>query len=206
MLPDIEKLLQLQIADKEIRKLQEEIAALPKRVAVIESKLASTKAQLEKARTAAKADETNRKKFEAAIADLQGKISKYRDQSLAVKTNDQYKAFQHEIEFCNTEIRSSEDRILDLMSESESLDKNVKSAEAALKVEKAEVEGEKQQAHLRQQALVPRQRFERRQIDVPREEPVRIPRVAREQPVQILGLQIASVRFEEFGDAIVRRH
>ena len=29
MLPDIEKLLELQIADKEIRKLQDEVAALP---------------------------------------------------------------------------------------------------------------------------------------------------------------------------------
>ena len=32
----IEKLLQLQIADQEIRKLQEEIAELPRRIAVIE--------------------------------------------------------------------------------------------------------------------------------------------------------------------------
>ncbi len=88
MLPDIEKLLELQTADKEIRKLQDEVAALPKRVAVIEQKLAGTKAHLEKVRLAAKGDEANRKNFEANIKDLQGKISKYRDQSLDVKTND----------------------------------------------------------------------------------------------------------------------
>jgi vacuolar-type H+-ATPase subunit D/Vma8 len=35
MLPDIENLLQLQEADREIRRLNEEIAALPKRVAAI---------------------------------------------------------------------------------------------------------------------------------------------------------------------------
>ena len=85
MLPDIEKLLELQVADREIRKLQEEIAALPKRVVAIEEKLAGTKARLEKARVAAKADEASRKKFESTIQDLQGKISKYRDQSLDVK-------------------------------------------------------------------------------------------------------------------------
>jgi len=50
MLPDIDKLLELQIADKEIRRLRDEVAALPKRVAVIEQKLAGTKAHLEKAR------------------------------------------------------------------------------------------------------------------------------------------------------------
>src|SRR5258708_26947013 len=56
MLPDIDKLLELQLADKEIRKLQDEVAALPKRVAVIEQKLAGTNAQLEKARNTAKGD------------------------------------------------------------------------------------------------------------------------------------------------------
>ena len=44
MLPDIEKLLDLQIADQEIRKLQEEIAELPRRIAAIELKLAGTRA------------------------------------------------------------------------------------------------------------------------------------------------------------------
>src|SRR6202171_1712873 len=103
MLPDIEKLLELQVADKEIRKLRDEVAALPKRVAVIEQKLAGTKAQLEKAQSAAKGDETNRKKFEAAIKDLQAKISKYRDQSLDVKTNEQYKELLHALKFAEQE-------------------------------------------------------------------------------------------------------
>jgi predicted nucleic acid-binding Zn-ribbon protein len=146
MLPDIEKLLQLQVADKEIRKLQEEIAALPKRVATIEAKLAGTKTQLEKARAAAKADESNRKKFESAIQDLQGKISKYRDQSLEVKTNDQYKALLHEIEFSEQEIRLNEDRILDVMVNVEARDREVKAAEAELKSETAEIEKEKEEA------------------------------------------------------------
>src|SRR5215813_12997398 len=146
MLPDIEKLLQLQVADKEIRKLQEEVAALPKRVAVIEAKLAGTKAQLEKARAAAKGDEANRKKFESAIQDLQGKITKYRDQSLDVKTNDQYKALLHEIQFAEQEIRANEDRILEVMVNTESRDKEVKAAEAELKAEMAEIEKEKEEA------------------------------------------------------------
>jgi len=146
MLPDIEKLLQLQVADKEIRKLQEEIATLPKRMAVIESKLAGTKAQLETARAAAKADETNRKKFESAIQDLQGKISKYRDQSLDVKTNEQYKALLHEIQFAEQEIRLNEDRILDVMVNVEARDREVKAAEAELKAETAEIEKEKEEA------------------------------------------------------------
>lgn len=146
MLPDIDKLLELQMADKEIRRLREEVAALPKRTAVIEQKLAGTKAQLEKARAAAKADETNRKTFEANIKDLQGKISKYRDQSLDVKTNEQYKALQHEIQFAEQEIRLNEDRILDVMVNVDARDKQVKAAEADLKAETAAIEKEKEEA------------------------------------------------------------
>ena len=146
MLPDIDKLLELQLADKEIRKLQDEVAALPKRVAVIEQKLAGTNAQLEKARNTAKGDETNRKKFESAIKDLQAKISKYRDQSLDVKTNDQYKALLHEIQFAEQEIPLNEDRILEVMVNVEVREKEVKAAEAELKAETAEIEKEKEDA------------------------------------------------------------
>ncbi len=146
MLSDIEKLLELQIADKEIRQLKDEVAALPRRVAAIEEKLAGTKAKLEKAKTAAKADEANKKKFESAIQDLQGKISKYRDQSLDVKTNDQYKALMHEIQFAEQEIRINEDRILEVMMNVEVREKDVRAAEAELKEETAEIEKEKQEA------------------------------------------------------------
>jgi len=146
MLPDIDKLLELQLADQAIRKLRDEVAALPRRVAVIEEKLAGTKAHLEKVRAAAKGDEANRKKFEATIKDLQGKISKYRDQSLDVKTNEQYKALLHEIQFAEEEIRLNEDLILEVMVNVEAREKEVKATEAELKAETAEVEKEKEDA------------------------------------------------------------
>lgn len=149
MLQDLQNLIELQVADKEIHRLKEEVAALPKRVAVIEEKLAATKAKLEKAKNATKADELARKKYETTIQDLHTKISKYRDQSLDVKTNEQYKALMHEIQFSEQEIRSNEDKILDLMVNAEARDKDVKAAEAELKAETAEIEKEKAAARER---------------------------------------------------------
>ncbi len=146
MLPEIENLLHLQEADKEIRRLQEEIAELPKRVAAIELKLAGTRAQLEKAQAAMKADEAARRKYDTAIADLRGKISKYRDQSLEVKTNEQYKALLHEIQFAEKDIAATEDKILELMLNADTRDKEVKEAQGELKAETAEIEKEKAQA------------------------------------------------------------
>jgi uncharacterized protein len=149
MLLEIENLLRLQEADKEIRRLQDEVAELPKRVAAIEHKLADTKAQLEKAQAAVKADEATRRKYETAIADQRGKISKYRDQSLDVKTNEQYKALLHEIQFAEKEIAATEDKILELMVNADARDKEVKAAQAELKAEAAEIEKEKIEARQR---------------------------------------------------------
>ena len=143
MLPDIQRLMEMQEADRHISRLKAEIAALPKRVAVIEEKLAGTKATVEKAKAAIKADEAAKRKYETAITDLQGKISKYRDQSLDVKTNDQYKALLHEIQFAEQDIRNHEDKILELMVNAEAREKAVKAAEIEMKAESAEIEKEK---------------------------------------------------------------
>lgn len=149
MLPDIENLLKLQEVDKEIRRLQDEIAQFPKRIAAIEQQLAGTKAQLEKAQAAIKADEAAKRKHETTISDLRGKISKYRDQSLDVKTNEQYKALLHEIQFAEKEIAATEDKILELMLNADARDKEVKAAQAELKAETAEIEKEKAEARQR---------------------------------------------------------
>src|SRR3954447_1271858 len=149
MLPEIENLLKLQDADKEIHRLQDEVAELPKRVAAIEQKLAGTKAQLEKAQAAVKADEASRRKYDANITELRTKISKYRDQSLDVKTNDQYKALLHEIQFAEKEIAGNEDKILELMVNADARDKEVKAAQTDLKAEMAEIDKEKEQARQR---------------------------------------------------------
>jgi uncharacterized protein len=146
MLPDLKNLLDLQIADREIARLKDEVAALPKRVAAIEAQLAGTQAILERAKTAVKADDAAKRKYESAIQDLRLKISKYRDQMLGVKTNEQYKALQHELTFAERDISANEDKILELMINAEAREKEVKAAEADLKAETAEIEKEKTEA------------------------------------------------------------
>ncbi len=149
MLPDLKLVIRLQEIDLRAAELTREIAALPKHIAEIEKKLVSHERKLEADRAALAANLKDRKKLEGDIQTQEGKISKLKDQMLGAKTNDQYRAFQNEIDFCQKEIRHAEDRILELMGESEPLDKNVKAAESALKVEKAEVEKEKQEARER---------------------------------------------------------
>jgi len=149
MLSDLKLVIRLQDIDNRLEGLTREIAALPKHIAEIEKKLISHARKLEADRAALLANQKERKKCELDVQTQDQKISKLKDQMLQAKNNEQYKAFQNEIDFCQKEIRKAEDRNLELMTESEPLDKNVKAAELALKAEKTEVEAEKQHAQAR---------------------------------------------------------
>src|SRR5579863_5256151 len=146
---ELQNLIDLQRVDAEMASLRAEIAALPKEVAQIEAKLAGSKAKVESAQAAMKADESSRRKHESDIKDQQEKISKYRDQSLKVKTNQEYKALLSEIEHAESEIRKLEDKILEIMVAADARKETLKQAEATLKADTAENEKEKQ--HARQQ-------------------------------------------------------
>jgi predicted nucleic acid-binding Zn-ribbon protein len=149
MLPDLKLAIGLQEIDDRLAELNREISYLPKHISEIEKKLVAHERKLEADRGALSANLKERKKCEGDIQVQDQKASKLKDQMLEAKTNEVYRAFQNEIEFCQTEVRKLEDRILELMAESEPLDRNVKSAEAALKAEKAQVESEKAQARER---------------------------------------------------------
>lgn len=143
---DLTNLIALQEADRELARLRAEIAELPKRVAAIEQKLAGARAQMEKAQSALKANDAARRKHEAEIQDRRQKISKYRDQMLEVKTNEQYRALTHEVEFAEKDIRSFEDKILEIMLDIDARQADIKAAERVLKEETVKIEKEKEQA------------------------------------------------------------
>jgi predicted nucleic acid-binding Zn-ribbon protein len=146
---DLNKLIDLQQVDSRIAALQAEVAALPAEVRQIEVKLAGSQTRVEAVRAAIKADEKARHKHESEIQDQQQKISKYRDQSLNVKTNQEYKALLSEIEQAEAEIRKLEDRILEIMVAADARKEDLKQAEATVKAHTAENEKEKE--HARQQ-------------------------------------------------------
>jgi predicted nucleic acid-binding Zn-ribbon protein len=146
---DVKAILRIQSLDLRGAELEKEISALPKHIAQIEKALDSHLRKLDVDRAALAGNQRDRKRLDDDIKVQEQKISKLRDQMLLAKTNEQYRAFQNEIEFCQKEIRRFEDRIIELMSEAETLDKNVKAAEAALKQEKDHVEQEKERARSR---------------------------------------------------------
>ena len=146
MRTELEALIRLQTIDGETTKLRAEIAALPKRLAALETKLAAEKAAVEQAAKALKDEEALKRRLESDLKDLQQKIAKLRDQMSNVKTNEEYRAFQHEIEFAEGEIRKIEDSELEGMERAERLEQQRKAAESDLKDSTKAVEIEKEDA------------------------------------------------------------
>jgi predicted nucleic acid-binding Zn-ribbon protein len=136
MHPDVGKALHLQELDRTISDLRREIASLPKHIAEIEKALGSHLKKLEVDKGVLAANQHDRSKLEGEGKDNQQKISKLKDQMLGAKTNEQYRAFQKEIDYCETEIRKFDDRGLQLMEEADALSKNVSADELALSEEK----------------------------------------------------------------------
>ena len=112
----------------------------------METKLAAEKAAVEQAEKTLKDEEALKRRLESDLKDLQQKIAKLRDQMSNVKTNEEYRAFQHEIEFAEGEIRKIEDSELEGMERAERLEQQRKAAESELKDSAKAVEIEKEDA------------------------------------------------------------
>src|ERR1700739_3333524 len=114
---DVKAAIRLQEVDSQAAELIKEVSALPKHITQIETRLAGQhrRVQMDKATLIANGKE--RKRLEEQIQIQNQKVSKLRDQMLAAKNNDQYKAFQNEIEFCESDGRHNADRILELLGD-----------------------------------------------------------------------------------------
>src|ERR1051326_215289 len=126
---DLKQLIRLQSIDLAIQELRTRIDRFPSLSKALDEQLRSAQAGLENAKDRSKSNQGNRKKLEAEISSIESKISKYRDQMIAVKTNEEYRALQHEIEHAQTAIRKIEDDILTLMMEAESTQAEIKRSE-----------------------------------------------------------------------------
>lgn len=157
MHPDISNALVVQDLDLHIAALKKEIALLPRQVQEIERQLEAHTRQLDHEKAATAANLAERRKLDGDIQVHRQKISKLKDQMMQAKTNEQYRAFQSEIDFCEKAIGGCEDRILELMLAAEPLEANVRKAELALAAERQAVEKQKAEARARaaedQQAL-----------------------------------------------------
>jgi uncharacterized protein len=133
MHPAIPHLIELQRVDQQIGALRAELESFPKRIRETDLKLSGGRAEVVTAKEAQTQTVAERKKFEFEVQQWKDRARKYRDQSGAVKTNEAYKALQHEIVNAEAEVSKAEDRQLHVMMAAEEVERRVKMAESRLK-------------------------------------------------------------------------
>src|SRR6266850_3949252 len=143
MSPDLEHLIELQNLETAIEESRRRIEAYPQRVADADARLAHAKAAVDEAKQRLKASQEARREREKEAATYQSRLSKFKDQLSAVKTNREYQAMQLEIETAQKDLGVVEERVLERMMEADALTADIKKAEQALAALQKEVDAEK---------------------------------------------------------------
>src|SRR5262245_37860029 len=104
MLPELERLIELQNLETAIDESRRRVATHPQRVQDAEARLARAKEAVETAKQRLKTSQDARREREKEAAVYQTRLSKFKDQLSAVKTNREYQAMQIEIETAQREL------------------------------------------------------------------------------------------------------
>ena len=136
-----------------LNQVRARLATFPQKLAAADVLASGARTELEQGKAAQVATIRDRKKYELDVEQWKERVRKYRDQTVQVKTNEAYKALQHEVETAEAEIAKAEDRLLEQMVSAEEYDRRVKVSERRLKdveetvrAERAGIETEKASA------------------------------------------------------------
>ena len=137
---DLEKLIVLQRLDSTAHDAKRRLAEEPEREKAFEAQLAAARDVVATVKAKLAGNQSARREHEKTVALHQGRLSKFREQAMSVKTNQEFHAIQKEIEFAQNEMKAAEDQVLERMLEADDLTAAVKRVEAELASEQKKVE------------------------------------------------------------------
>ncbi len=143
MLPDLERLIQLQRLETIIAEAKSSIALHPQRIAALDARLEEAKRVVESAKEQLKVNHDRRRELEKDVSLYQGRPTKFKDQLMTVKTNREYQAMQHEIATAQSDLGAVEEKVLERMLEADELNASSKRAETALAAQSKQIDAEK---------------------------------------------------------------
>jgi predicted nucleic acid-binding Zn-ribbon protein len=141
---DLERVITLQRLDSSALDAERRLAGEPARLRSLEGQLEAARQNVAVAKERLAASQSERRVIEKDLGVHQGRLSKYRDQLMSVKTNVEYQAMQKEIEFAKSEVKELEDKILERMLEADELAAALKDSETQLGLVQKQVEADKQ--------------------------------------------------------------
>jgi predicted nucleic acid-binding Zn-ribbon protein len=140
---DLARIIELQRLDSTAHDADHRIADEPERQKALDARLEAAREQVAAAKARLADSQSARRNLEKDVAVHQGRLSKFREQAMAVKTNQEYHAIQHEIAFAQTAVKDIEDKILERMMEADDLTAAIKRAETDLAAEQKKIDAEK---------------------------------------------------------------
>ena len=140
---DLEGIIVLQRLDSASQAADRRLAEEPDLEKALEARLAAARDQVAAAKELLAENQNIRRTVEKDVDLHKGRLSKFREQAMAVKTNQEYAAVQKEIEFAQTEMKAAEDKVLERMLEADDLAAAVKRAEADLAAETRKVDADR---------------------------------------------------------------
>ena len=140
---DLERVIALQKLDSAAHDAQRRVAEAPEREKALDARLETALERVATAKTQLASSQHARREIEKDVAVHQSRLSKFREQAMAVKTNQEYHAVQKEIGFAQGEIKTLEDKLLERILEADYLSAAAKRAEAELAAEQKAVDADR---------------------------------------------------------------
>jgi predicted nucleic acid-binding Zn-ribbon protein len=140
---DLERVIALQHLDTAASEARKKLAEGPEREKIFQSRLDAARQHVADAKARLAENQEARRAIDKDVALHQGRLSKYRDQAMAVKTNQEYHAIQHEIAHAQGEVKKHEDAMLERMIEADELAATIKAAEADLAAQQKAIDAER---------------------------------------------------------------
>lgn len=137
MLDELGRLIRLQAIETQAAEARKRIGDAPGEIAALDARLTASRQAVADAKQALADSQNHRRTFDKDLAAAQQRLGKYKEQLMAVKTNAEYHAMQHQIEAATAEVGKVEEQILVNMLEADDLTARVKGAEGQLKQDEA---------------------------------------------------------------------
>ncbi len=165
-------LLRVHHLEAEIKESEKRLSDIPLRIAKLEAEIEKTSADLIHKKERLQEIKTSYKMHEGDIQENEEKAKKLNTQTLTVKTNEEYRAMQKEIDYLRDHNKTIEEEMMALLEEEEqlkgSLAKLSTEVQAATAVKRGEIETlTKEKNELEEETALTRAQYEDEKLKLP---------------------------------------
>lgn len=140
----LDNLYKLHLLDTKLKRIHDRMITLPKRTEVLEQRFQRRKEEIVEHQENLTSAEVERKKIELDIEQAEEKINTYQNQLQKVKTNEEYRGLEAQIEFQKSKINNLETQEIELLDKIDQYQDELNEFEKRMENEQQRYEQEKE--------------------------------------------------------------